>query len=87
MPQKGPQLLCRTLRAQVWNLAASALATAFPVMSFDRRGHGNSDAAGKDYTFHQLGLDLIAIISQMRFDDMAVVGHSFVSGEDVGASA
>ena len=62
--------------AQVWNLAARALATTFHVMAFDQRGHGDSGAPGKDYTFHQLALDLIGIIRQMQLDEVAVVGHS-----------
>ena len=62
--------------AQVWNYVSRRLAPDFHVMSFDQRGHGDTDAPGPPYTFKLLAEDLVAIFDTLGAGPVGFVGHS-----------
>ena len=64
------------LCASVWNYTASRLARDYRVLSFDLRGHGDSDKPGAGYTFDELGRDLAAVVPALGVQRPLVVGHS-----------
>jgi len=64
------------LCAQVWNKLARGLAQDYHVLSFDLRGHGDTDKPGSGYTFQKLGEDVSAIIQKMGLERPFAVGHS-----------
>jgi len=64
------------LCAQIWNHAAVDLARDYYVMSFDLRGHGDTDKPGTGYTFQQIGEDMAAVIQALGLDRPFAVGHS-----------
>jgi len=64
------------LCAQVWNKLARGLAQDYHVLSFDLRGHGDTDKPGSGYTFPTLGEDVSAIIQTLGLERPFAVGHS-----------
>lgn len=64
------------LCAAPWAPIARELALDFHVMAFDQRGHGNTDASDRGYSFHLVGEDLAALIEALVLDGLYVVGHS-----------
>jgi pimeloyl-ACP methyl ester carboxylesterase len=77
-PDKPPLVMAHGigLCAQVWNWSARDLAHDYYVMSFDLRGHGDTDKPGIGYTFEQLGADMAAIIQTRGLERPFGVGHS-----------
>jgi pimeloyl-ACP methyl ester carboxylesterase len=77
-PEKPPLVMLHGigLCAQVWNWSARHLARHYYVMSFDLRGHGNTDKSGSGYTFEQIGADVAAIIQTLGLERPFGVGHS-----------
>ena len=64
------------LCAEIWNWTARRLASEFNVLSFDLRGHGDSEKPDGGYTFEEIGRDLSAAASTLGLERPAVVGHS-----------
>lgn len=64
------------LCASVWSCTASRLARDYRVLSFDLRGHGESEKPGTGYTFEQLGRDLAAVVPALGLRQPFAVGHS-----------
>ncbi len=68
------------LCAEIWNWTARRLARDYRVLSFDLRGHGESEKPGYGYTFEELGRDLAEAAITLKFglglENPAVVGHS-----------
>lgn len=64
------------LCAQVWNWVANHLAQDYHIMSFDLRGHGDTDKPGSGYNFHQLGVDLAEAVKVLDLKQPYAVGHS-----------
>lgn len=63
--------------AHIWEDFAPAVAEAYQVYAMDLRGHGNSDwdpQARYDYESHQA--DLEAVVKNLGFDRVVLVGHS-----------
>lgn len=54
---------------------AEAFRTSYRVVSFDLRGHGDSDKPGV-YSFGHLEADLLAVIAQLGLERPVLVGHS-----------
>ena len=52
-------------------------------ISYDRRGHGRSDAPSKGYDFDTLADDLAALLDSLDLHDVTLVGHSMGCGEVV----
>jgi N-formylmaleamate deformylase len=59
-----------------WPLAAAALAETHDVILADARGHGLSDAPRKGYGPQEMADDAAEIITQLKLDKPAVLGHS-----------
>lgn len=59
-----------------WPLAAAALAETHDVILADARGHGRSDAPRKGYGPQEMADDAAEIITQLKLDKPAVLGHS-----------
>lgn len=79
-PQAPPILLIHGIRdnSRSWDWVANVLSDSYRIYAPDLRGHGNSDwAAPQGYTLAEFGLDLYEIVSALRLDRFAVVGHSF----------
>jgi pimeloyl-ACP methyl ester carboxylesterase len=78
-PQAPPILLIHGIRdnSRSWDWVANVLSDRYRIYAPDLRGHGNSDwAAPHSYTLAEFGLDLYDIVSALRLDRIAVVGHS-----------
>jgi len=73
-------LLCLhgiTQTAHSWDEVAAALAAEHRVLSFDQRGHGDSDwAADGDYTRHTQAADLDAITDALGLSRFVLAGMS-----------
>ncbi len=79
-PSAGPEVVLLHGGGQTrhaWDATAEALAEAgFRVLSFDQRGHGDSDwAEDGDYRVHAYAADLLAVTTQLHAPP-AVVGAS-----------
>ncbi len=75
-----PLLLVHGIRdnSRSWDWVANALADRYRIYAPDLRGHGNSDwAAPSGYTLAEFGMDLFDIVSALRLERVAVVGHSY----------
>ena len=64
------------LCASVWSCTAARLAQDYRVLSFDLRGHGESEKPGAGYTFKELGRDLAAAVPVLGLGQPFAVGHS-----------
>jgi len=62
--------------SQIWNNAARDLARDYHVLSFDLRGHGDTEHAQGEYTFQQIGEDVASVIQTMGLEGSIGVGHS-----------
>lgn len=75
----GPPVLfahATGLHGLVWQPVAARLAPAFRCVSFDHRGHGDSDGApGLDFDWHGLGRDALAVAEALG-SPLVAVGHS-----------
>jgi len=60
----------------LWARQCSALTSAFRVIRYDTRGHGDSTVPPGDYSVEQLGRDVLAILDQERIDTAHVCGLS-----------
>lgn len=79
-PDAPPLLLVHGIRdnSRSWDWVANALAGQYRIYAPDLRGHGNSDwAPPSGYTLAEFGMDLYDIVSALRLERLAVVGHSF----------
>jgi pimeloyl-ACP methyl ester carboxylesterase len=50
-------------------------------VSYDRRGHGRSDAPAHGYDLNTLADDLSAVVDSLDLQDLVLVGHSMGCGE------
>jgi non-heme chloroperoxidase len=53
----------------------------FRCVSYDRRGHGRSDASAPDLDLNTFADDLAAVIDELDLRDVVLVGHSVGCGE------
>ena len=60
-----------------WNLVVPALAKSFRVLTYDRRGHSQSEPATGEGTLDQDIADLGALIEQLDIAPALLVGNSF----------
>lgn len=60
-----------------WQSAISHIADKYPVVAFDRRGHGQSDPPrNQDYSIEGGAEDILAIANALKLERFALVGHS-----------
>ena len=64
------------LCAWPWKPIARRLSETYRVLTFDQRGHGDTDSSDKGYRFEYAGEDLAAIIDAMGLERPRVIGHS-----------
>ena len=64
------------LSAHLWNWTAQKLADHYHILSFDMRGHGDSQKPETGYTFRELAIDLNSIVTELNLYKPYVVGHS-----------
>ena len=62
--------------SQIWNSTARDLAQDYHVLSFDFRGHGDTEHPGSGYTFEQIGEDVASVIQTLGLEGSIGVGHS-----------
>jgi pimeloyl-ACP methyl ester carboxylesterase len=61
-----------------WNVwVVPALADMFTVLTFDLRGHGDSDMPPSGYTSAEMASDLVTLLDDRGIDQAHVAGHSF----------
>ena len=70
------------LPGEMWAYQVAHLSDAgFRCISYDRRGHGRSDPAGRGYDMDTLADDLASAIETLDLKDVTLVGHSMGGAE------
>jgi non-heme chloroperoxidase len=70
------------LSGRAWDRQVPALLDAgHRVITYDRRGFGNSSRPTSGYNYDTFACDLNALIERLGLDDVALVGHSMGTGE------
>ena len=73
-----------TLNSDMWAYQMEPLSRqGFRCIAYDRRADGRSSDPGGGFDFDTLAEDLAALIEQLDLTGLALVGHSFASGEIV----
>lgn len=62
--------------SMMWSAQALALASRFRVVSFDTRGHGESDSPPPPWTIDDLGNDVVALLDELGLDRVDFAGVS-----------
>jgi 3-oxoadipate enol-lactonase len=62
--------------ARIWDGVIEQLSSHYRVLSYDKRGHGLSDAPSGDYTLDQHVDDLLGLLDCLGADRMALAGVS-----------
>ena len=60
----------------MWDTQLSELEKSFRILRYDTRGHGQSSVTPGDYTFEQLGRDLLNLLDALHFDRAHFCGLS-----------
>jgi 3-oxoadipate enol-lactonase len=60
----------------MWNLQRTALEGRYQVLTYDMRGHGNSDISEGAYTLEQLADDALYLLDALKIDRVHFVGLS-----------
>ena len=60
----------------MWQPQMAVLESAFQVLRFDTRGHGDSDAPEGAYSLEQLAMDAIGLLDALNIDTVHFVGLS-----------
>ena len=61
---------------RLWGEVAAALEDRHPVLRYDARGHGLSDAPVGEYRLHDLSGDLLGLLDALRLERVVLVGVS-----------
>lgn len=75
----GPPLLCvhaTGFHGRVWEPFVPELRRRFSVISFDQRGHGDSDKPATGYEWPKFGDDALAVIDELALESPVGIGHS-----------
>lgn len=75
----GPPLLAvhaTGFHGRVWEPFVPALRKHFSVVTFDNRGHGDSDKPETGYSWATFGQDALAVIDHLSLDRPVGIGHS-----------
>jgi pimeloyl-ACP methyl ester carboxylesterase len=70
-----------------WDLVVPALAESFRVLTYDRRGHSQSEPSTGEGTFDQDVADLKELTQQLDFAPALIVGNSFGAIVTLGLAA
>ena len=60
----------------MWDAQVARLSHTLRIVRFDARGHGASDVPVGPYTIEQLGLDLLALLDELRIEQANICGLS-----------
>ena len=60
----------------IWEAQKSTLAGRHTVLTYDLRGHGQSEATSGAYSFDLLGADALALLDALQIDQVSFVGIS-----------
>lgn len=73
----------------MWDAQAEALGRDFRILRYDTRGHGQSEAPDGDYSFDELGRDVLAVMDAAGVDKAYFCGLSMggVTGMWLGVNA
>jgi pimeloyl-ACP methyl ester carboxylesterase len=71
----------------VWKPIAAAFAGRYRVVTFDQRGHGDSDKPPDAYQWRNFVADLAALLDRLELRDVVAVGHSKGGAAVAGAVA
>ena len=63
-------------RAEIWSYQLPVLSNRFCVLTYDIRGHGESEAGSDSYTFSLLASDVAKLLEQLHIGRIAFVGLS-----------
>src|SRR5215813_11754261 len=70
------------LSGRAWDKQVPALLEAgYRVITYDRRGFGNSSQPSTGYDYDTFASDLKALIDELDLHDVTLVGHSMGTGE------
>jgi len=75
----GPVVLLHpgfSLTRALWEPLVAELEGEFRCVSFDPRGHGESDAPASGYTIERLAADIGELTEALALEDVTLVGHS-----------
>src|SRR4029077_14160769 len=75
----GPPLPCvpaTRFHGRAWEPFVPRLRELFSVVSFDQRGHGDSDKPETGYDWHKFGVDALAVIDELGLESPVGIGHS-----------
>jgi 3-oxoadipate enol-lactonase len=74
---------------RMWFHQIRALRNRFRVISYDQRGHGETDArpAATDYSAGHLARDLVGVLDALKIDRTALVGFSLGGGPALALAA
>src|SRR5262245_34681201 len=64
------------MRAELWSGVAAPLATEFPVVAPDTRGHGDSDKGTAPFSLDDLAADVIEAVRLLGLGPAVLVGCS-----------
>jgi pimeloyl-ACP methyl ester carboxylesterase len=85
-PDARPVLLVHGFGSgqNMWNSQLPELVDAgLRCITFDRRGHGRSDVAGRGYDLNTLASDIGAVARQLELREAVLVGHSLGAAEAI----
>ncbi len=60
----------------MWDAQVARLSHALRIVRYDARGHGASDVPAGPYTITQFGLDLLALLDELRIEQANICGLS-----------
>ena len=63
-------------RGELWSYQLPVLSSRFCVLTYDIRGHGESEAGGESYTFPLLASDVAKLLEHLNIARIAFVGLS-----------
>jgi len=77
-PDGPPVVLSNSLgtTSMMWSVQAASLASRFRVVTFDTRGHGESDSPPPPWTIDDLGNDVVALLDELALDRIDFAGVS-----------
>lgn len=61
---------------RIWDGVIPHLTDRYPVLCFDKRGHGLSDCPPAPYSIHDFSTDLLGLLDQLEISQAIVVGIS-----------
>jgi 3-oxoadipate enol-lactonase len=61
---------------RIWDGVALHLTDRYPVLRFDKRGHGLSDCPPAPYSIHDFSTDLLGLLDQLEISQAVLVGIS-----------